>query len=44
MVSMAAKWAYCEEHGRSFDDPSVTLAAAIRATARLAGAGVSGRC
>jgi hypothetical protein len=25
MVSMAAKWAYCEEHGRSFDDPSVTL-------------------
>ena len=25
MVSMAAKWAFCVEHGLSFDDPSITL-------------------
>jgi len=25
MVSMAAKWAFCGEHGLSFDDPSITL-------------------
>lgn len=25
MVSMAAKWSYCAEHGRSYDDPSLTM-------------------
>jgi hypothetical protein len=25
MVSMAAKWSFCREHGLNFDDPSITL-------------------
>lgn len=25
LVTMAAKWSFCQQHGRSFDDPSLTL-------------------